>query len=223
MPPERSALRVTEIDDWAWRKGHRYGTIVCDLERRQVIDLLPDREAATVEAWLAEHLGVEIVSRDRGSGYGQSVGRALPQAVQAADRWHLLDNASRAFVDAVRRSMRDIRRILGADKVSPDLLTAAERIQYQGFLHRKETNAAIQSLARDGVAIKEIVRCTGVSRQVVRRMPHVVSAMMSSARAKAPCSPGCPDWMLNGQAAAGTGPNCGGACDLPDFLVGCGL
>ena len=113
-----------------WRKGHRYGTIICDLERQQVIDLLPDREGATVEAWLAEHPGVEIVSRDRGGGYGQSVARALSQAVQVADRWHLLENASCAFIDAVRRSMWDIRRVLGAGEVSPDLLTAAERIQY---------------------------------------------------------------------------------------------
>lgn len=150
--------RVIGIDDWAWKTGHSYGTIVCDLERRQVIDLLPDREAATVEAWLADHPGVEIVSRDRGGGYGQSVGRALPQAVQVADRWHLLENASRAFADAVRRSMRDIRRILGAGRVSPELLTAAERIQYQGFLRRKDTNASVHSLARDGMAIKEIVR-----------------------------------------------------------------
>lgn len=166
----RSAPRVIGIDDWAWRKGHRYGTIVCDLERRQVIDLLPDREAATVEAWLADHPGIEVVSRDRGGGYGQSVERALPHAVQVTDRWHLLENASRAFVDVVRRSMRDIRRVLGAGQVSPELLTAAERIQYQGFLRRKETNATIQRLARDGVAIKEIVRRTGVSRQVVRRI-----------------------------------------------------
>ena len=62
------APRVIGIDDWAWRKGHRYGTIICDLERYRVIDLLPDREAGTVEAWLAERPGIEIVSRERGGG-----------------------------------------------------------------------------------------------------------------------------------------------------------
>lgn len=72
------APRVIGIDDWAWRKGHRYGTIICDLERHRVIDLLPDREAGTVEAWLAERPGIEIVSRDRGGGYGSAVSRSLP-------------------------------------------------------------------------------------------------------------------------------------------------
>ena len=57
------------IDDWAWRKGHRYGTILCELEQRRVIDLLPDREALTVARWLEQHPGAEIVSRDRVSSY----------------------------------------------------------------------------------------------------------------------------------------------------------
>ena len=69
------------IDDWAWKRGHRYGSIVCDLERREIVDVLPDREAATVEAWMAAHPEVEIVSRDRGGGYGQAVVRAAPDVV----------------------------------------------------------------------------------------------------------------------------------------------
>lgn len=54
-PEARPASRVIGIDDWAWKRGHRYGSLVCDLERREIVDVLPDREAATVEAWLADH------------------------------------------------------------------------------------------------------------------------------------------------------------------------
>jgi hypothetical protein len=63
-PEAKPAPRVIGIDDWAWKRGHRYGTIVCDLERHEIVDLLPDREAATVEAWLADHPAIEIVSRE---------------------------------------------------------------------------------------------------------------------------------------------------------------
>lgn len=61
MGPASEPPRVIGIDDWAWRKGQRYGTMICDLERRQVIDLLPDREPATVEAWLRAHPGIRII------------------------------------------------------------------------------------------------------------------------------------------------------------------
>ena len=105
------------LDDWAWKRGRRYGTIVCDLERREIVDLFPDREAATVEAWLRDHPQVEIISRDRGGGYGQAVLRAAPAVTQVAGRWHLMENASRAFLDVVQRSMRPIRRVLGIGMV----------------------------------------------------------------------------------------------------------
>jgi len=169
----RSRLRfvpptVVGIDDWAWRRNQRYGTILCDLERRKTIALLPDREPATTQAWLSGQPQITVIARDRGNGYAVAAAKALPKATQVADRWHLMENASRAFLDAVRKSMRQIRAVLGAATINPDLLTAAERIQYEGYLRREDANAAILALAREGVTIREIVRCTAHSRGLVR-------------------------------------------------------
>jgi transposase len=70
LPTE--APRVVGIDDWAFKRGQRYGTIICDLERRRIVSLLPDREAATVAAWLAARPSIEVIARDRGAGYIQA-------------------------------------------------------------------------------------------------------------------------------------------------------
>lgn len=75
----KSDLRVIGIDDWAWRMGQRYGTLICDLERHRVVDLLPDRDPATVEAWLRARPGIEVVARDRNGGYRGAVARAFPR------------------------------------------------------------------------------------------------------------------------------------------------
>ncbi len=134
---DSSPLCVIGIDDWAWKRGQRYGSIICDLERRRVVDLLPDREPGTVEAWLSRHPEIAVISRDRGGSYGRAAARAAPQGIQVADRWHLMENASAAFLEAVRRSMRPIRMALGSTVINPALLTHAERLQHDGHLRRE--------------------------------------------------------------------------------------
>ena len=161
---------VIGIDDWAWRRNQRYGTIICDLERRRPIRLLPDREPATAQAWLSGQPQIVVVARDRGGAYALAAAKALPHAIQVADRWHLMENASHAFLDAVRKSMRQVRAAIGAATINPELLTAAERIQYEGYLRREDTNAAILKLAETGTSIKEITRLSGYSRGLVRKV-----------------------------------------------------
>ena len=168
--PRLVSPTVIGIDDWAWRRNQRYGTIICDLDRRRTIALLPDREPATARAWLAGQPQIAVVARDRGGGYALAVAKALPNATQVADRWHLMENASRAFLDAVRTSMRQIRSVMGVTTIDVALLTAAERIQYDGYLRREEANAAILRQRADGMPIKEIVRRTGHSRGLVRKV-----------------------------------------------------
>src|SRR3989442_8788064 len=88
QPAPGPAPRVIGIDDWAKRKGHTYGTIVVDLERGCPVDLLDDRLAETVAAWLRAHPEVTVVARDRADAYASGVTQGAPQAVQVADRWH---------------------------------------------------------------------------------------------------------------------------------------
>ena len=130
--------------------------------------MLPDREQATSQAWLANHPSIVTVAHDRGGGYGEAIAKALPHADQVADRWHLMENASRAFLDAVSKSMRHIRKTVGSTIIDPKLLTHAERLQYEGYLRRQETNEAILELSKQGVAIKQIVKRTEHSRKLVR-------------------------------------------------------
>ena len=159
------------IDDFAWRRGHSYGSIVVDLERRTVIDILPDRQRDTVMAWLRENRQVRIICRDRGPGYGAAAAEAAPQARQVADRWHLFENASAAFLSAVRSELPRLRKALSPETpVDPVTLSKAERIQWEAAMTREAINAQVLALAAQGIPLKAMARTTGLSRQTIRKI-----------------------------------------------------
>ena len=221
--PRFAPPTVIGIDDWAWRRNQRYGTIICDLERRKTIALLPDREPPTAQAWLSDQPQISIVARDRSGGYARAAAKALPKAIQVADRWHLMENASRAFLDAVRKSMRQIRSAIGAATINPKLLTAAERIQYEGYLRREDTNAAILSLAKAGAAVKEIVRRTGHSRGLVRRVLRGQRSDVFRVRESSLSNSICHGLTLNGPPNIGTVLSYGDSSKARDSVAAFGL
>jgi transposase len=90
--PRTPVVQAVGVDEWAWRRGHRYGTILVNLADHRVVDLLPGRSAASVATWLAQHPTITVVCRDRSDLYADGIRRGAPQAVQVVDRFHLVQN-----------------------------------------------------------------------------------------------------------------------------------
>src|SRR5919197_4940032 len=90
--PQPPALQAVGVDEWAWRRGHRYGTILVNLADHRVVDLLPDRSATSVAAWLAQHPTITVVCRDRSDLYADGIRRGAPEAVHVVDRFFLGEN-----------------------------------------------------------------------------------------------------------------------------------
>jgi transposase len=193
----RAALptpRILGVDDFAFRKGQTYGTLLVDLELHAPIDMLADRSAASLARWLEQHPGVEIISRDRAPDYIDGATRGAPQAIQVADRFHLLQNlreatqrllerhqaalrsasASPSTTDAAANSDLPPASTPGAETVTTvpatEPLTRAERVRQERRASRLARYTEGRALQMQGHGIRAIAGRLGLSRQTVRRI-----------------------------------------------------
>jgi len=192
--------RYIGVDDWAIRKGQRYGTIIVDLERGCILDLLPGRDGAALETWLKEHPGVEMVSRDRWAAFAQATTAGAPQAQQVADRWHLLKNLREVIEKLLDRFYSKLQPALEEPPASteappPTASPVAENTAIPlapvaappvlepapspKRLRRLERYERVRQLHAEGTSLRQIARELRMSTKTVRR--YIAGG-------------GCPDW-----------------------------
>lgn len=178
--PEQEPPRVVGIDEWAWKRRRRYGTLLCDLERGSPIDLLPDRSVESVSAWFKSHPSIEVISRDRSSEFAAAASKGAPQAVQVADRWHIGKNLAEALSTLVARCRADkakasrvkVKRQEPGREPAPERAAYRSRKEEQARLARKAEREhryeRVRALHQQGLGAVEIAWQVGMGERTVR-------------------------------------------------------
>jgi transposase len=176
--PEVGKVRVVGVDDWSWRRGKRFGSILVNLETHKIVDLLSDREAESVRQWLAAHPEVDVVSRDRGKTYIDGATCGAPQATQVADRWHILSNLGDAVEEFLIRThirLEGGKAPLGESQKQNNPLSSfsatptSQRKSQARLLRKWKLYQRVQQLHASGMSLRKIGEELGVARNTVRK------------------------------------------------------
>jgi transposase len=176
-PSARTPVRHLGVDDWAWRKGQSYGTILVDLDKHQVVDLLPDRSVEGLQAWLEKHPGVEVITRDRSGIYAEAAEQGAANAVQVADRFHLFLNLSTAIERSLEERSRELclpdpaseQQAVEIPLPSEQRTTREEQRKQQRRQRRHERYERVVELHRLGHTQRAISLELGIQRKTIRR------------------------------------------------------
>ena len=179
-PAPGGPVRVLGVDDFALRRGHVYGTVLIDITTSRPIDVLPDRSADALAAWLTSHPGVEVICRDRAGSYSDGTARGAPDAIQVADRFHLWKNLG----EAVERVVAKHRTCLTAATSPPGTTAPAPAVPSEPAATRtgrlaertRERHTAVHALLAQHASVREVAAEPGLSRNTVRRFARATSA-----------------------------------------------
>jgi transposase len=181
LPPLVSQqVSLLGIDDWSFRRGRTFGTILVDLTSRKILDLLPDRDAETAAAWMRKHPEIEVVSRDRGGEYASAARAGAPQAIQCADRFHILKNLGEAVEGLLARHLATRRKEhtqktidehihLGQASRSVRRSPRLERLQQARREERLAAYSQVVALSKLGMSQAAIAQQVGVGHSTVSR------------------------------------------------------
>jgi transposase len=182
------------VDEWAYRRGHRYGTILVNLETGKPVDLLPDHQATTFAVWLKKHPGVQLISRDRAGDFARGATVGAPEAIQSADRFHVVRNLAdmiERVLQAHRPALKAIHLLTkNADQPSPllrHLRPNRERQKQQAQVKMQERYEEVQRLIKQGMSHLAISRHLHLHRDSVIRYARAETAPSRSPR---PVRPG---------------------------------
>lgn len=172
------------VDDWAWRKGHVYGTVIIDMHTHRPIEVLGDREKDTLAEWLRSRDGIEVICRDRASAYAEAASQAAPEATQVADRWHLWHNLCQAVEKTVARHYGDLtvpaaqdepETEPGSDPPAQHQARPSEPAEGRLMTRTRERYAEVKKLRGEGASLATIGRTLRLDRRTVRRFAHAGS------------------------------------------------
>jgi transposase len=179
--PEHATPRVLGVDDWSLRKGQTFGTILVDLEKQEVVDVLEGRGSDTLANWLCKHPGIEIISRDRSQDYAKAAREAAPEAVQVADRWHLLQNLRQLlerWLSTIYTELRGLPSTETLKKITEQSslerpsfgrLTKAQKAAIVANKARRlELFAEVKRLHAEGMGLLPISKHLNMDRKTVR-------------------------------------------------------